>query len=124
VLPGVPAHNREPLPFQVRVRPGVDVDTDQVAGHHPVDRHLTAAWPTGLRRAANGAVMYLMWDELNRSITAERLESAARRRLARDVTSVRRWNRLARWAADHAATAVVRCEESKFSALNAQHHSV
>ncbi|HVV17870.1 MAG TPA: hypothetical protein VHF06_00435 [Pseudonocardiaceae bacterium] len=53
----------------------------------------------------NGAVMLLMQEDLARARMRESQRSAAEWRLARRLTSARRWGRLAKWAARHAAEA-------------------
>jgi hypothetical protein len=53
----------------------------------------------------NGAVMLLMQEDLARARMRESQRSAAEWRLARRLASARRWSRLARWAARHAAEA-------------------
>ena len=53
----------------------------------------------------NGAVMLLMHEDLARSRMLESQRSAAEWRLARRLTSARRWSRLAGWAGRHAAEA-------------------
>jgi hypothetical protein len=53
----------------------------------------------------NGAVMLLMHEDLARARMRESQRAAAQWRLARRLTSARRWNRLARWASRHAAEA-------------------
>jgi hypothetical protein len=52
----------------------------------------------------NGTVM-LMQEDLARARMRESQRAAAQWRMARRLTSARRWNRLARWAARHAAEA-------------------
>ena len=53
----------------------------------------------------NGAVMLLMHEDLARSRMRESQRAAAQARLARRLTSARRWNRLARWANRRASAA-------------------
>lgn len=53
----------------------------------------------------NGAVMLLLQEDLARARMQESQRVAADRRMARRLTSARRWGRLARWAARHAAEA-------------------
>jgi hypothetical protein len=53
----------------------------------------------------NGAVMLLMQEDLARARMRESQRTAADWRLARRLTSARRWNRLANWAGRHAAAA-------------------
>jgi hypothetical protein len=53
----------------------------------------------------NGAVMLLMQEDLARTRMRESQRSAAEWRLARRLTSARRWGRLANWAARRAAEA-------------------
>jgi hypothetical protein len=51
-----------------------------------------------------GAVM-LLQEDLARARMRESQRVAAQRRLARRLVSIRRWNRIARWAAERAAEA-------------------
>jgi hypothetical protein len=53
----------------------------------------------------NGAVMLLMHEDLARARMQESQRSAAESRLARRLTSARRWSRLAGWAGRRAAEA-------------------
>jgi hypothetical protein len=53
----------------------------------------------------NGAVMLLMHEDLARARMQESQRSAAQSRLARRLTSARRWSRLAGWAGRRAAEA-------------------
>ena len=53
----------------------------------------------------NGAVMLLMHEDLARARMQESQRSAAEWRLARRLTSARRWSRLAGWAGRRAAEA-------------------
>jgi hypothetical protein len=53
----------------------------------------------------NGVVMYLMQEDLARARMRESQRAAAELRLARRLTSAKRWGRLANWAARHAAEA-------------------
>ena len=53
----------------------------------------------------NGVVMYLMQEDLARARMQESHRAAAQQRLARRLTSAKRWSRLANWAARHAAEA-------------------
>jgi hypothetical protein len=53
----------------------------------------------------DGAVMLLMQEDLARTRMRESQRAAAEWRLARRLTSAKRWSRLARWAARHAAEA-------------------
>lgn len=53
----------------------------------------------------NGAVMLLMHEDLARARMQESQRSAAELRLARRLTSARRWSRLAGWAGRRAAEA-------------------
>ena len=53
----------------------------------------------------NGAVMLLMHEDLARARMQESQRAAAESRLARRLTSARRWSRLAGWAGRRAAEA-------------------
>jgi hypothetical protein len=53
----------------------------------------------------NGAVMLLMHEDLARARMRESQRSAAEWRLARRLTSARRWTRLAGWAGRRATEA-------------------
>jgi hypothetical protein len=53
----------------------------------------------------NGADMLLMQEDLARARMRESQRSAAEWRLARRLTSARRWSRLAVWAGRHASEA-------------------
>jgi hypothetical protein len=53
----------------------------------------------------NGAVMLLMQEDLARARMRESQRTAAEWRLARRLTSARRWNRLAGWAGRRASEA-------------------
>jgi hypothetical protein len=53
----------------------------------------------------NGVVMHLMQEDLARARMRESQRVAAQERLARRLTSARRWNRLATWASRRAEAA-------------------
>jgi hypothetical protein len=53
----------------------------------------------------NGADMHLMQEDLARARMRESQRAAAQLRTARRLTSAKRWNRLAKWAARHARAA-------------------
>lgn len=53
----------------------------------------------------NGVVMYLMQEDLARARMRESQRVAAQMRMARRLTSAKRWNRLAEWTARRAAEA-------------------
>jgi hypothetical protein len=67
--------------------------------------HTTRQHPMTDEYYPNGAVMLLMQEDLARARMRESQRSAAEWRLARRLSSARRWTRLADWAGRHASAA-------------------
>ena len=62
------------------------------------------------RHSTNGVDMQFLLNELVHATVTERVTTAANRRLAHNLASVRRWSRLAHWAEHRSTKAAARCE--------------